>query len=57
MILFFWDLIQNWFVFHERPWFLRGGGMDNGTETGVFAFNQTNGDGWVDRSFRELTMI
>ncbi len=49
--------LYTWFVNRNNPWFLRGNGMNYGTGTGVFAFNNTDGTMNGNRSFRVLTMI
>ena len=40
------------FVNSNNPWFIRGGAYNNGTETGVEAFNNTNGNANTNNSFR-----
>ncbi len=38
----------------SNPWFNRGGNRDNGSLTGVFAFNHSNGNANSNNSFRPL---
>lgn len=42
------------FVNHGNPWFIRGGNWNNGSDTGVFAFNNNNGHANSNISFRAV---
>lgn len=44
--------MNRWFVDHWNPWFHRGGGMNIGSEAGVFAFDHDNGHAASNISFR-----
>ena len=56
-------LLQNfrdtlfWFVNRNYPWFVRGADFPLGTETGVFAMNNTYGKSNNNYSFRKFIMI
>ena len=40
------------FVNSGNPWFRRGGYLNNGTSTGVFAFLNEPGNAWQNDGFR-----
>ena len=40
------------FVNPANPWFIRGGNWNNGSESGAFAFNNTNGNANSNNGFR-----
>ena len=44
--------IQNWFILHYNPWFVRGYYTTIGNGTGVFAFDTAYGNASVYGSFR-----
>ena len=44
---------ENWFVHSGNPWFTRGANHNNGTDAGVFTFNNANGSVATWISFRE----
>ena len=46
-----------WFVDHWNPWFHRGGGMNVGSDAGVFDFNHDNGHANSDISFRVVCIL
>jgi len=35
-----------------NPWFIRGGNWSNSSGDGVLSFNNNNGNGWSNESFR-----
>ena len=43
------------FVNSAEPWFLRGGGYNIGSDTGVFGFDNENGQANSNRSFRDCS--
>ena len=47
-----WYADQAHFVWTSNPWFARGGDHNSGSETGVFAFGNTNGHVYDNVSFR-----
>ena len=53
--LFYFFIIEFWFVLHSVPWFERGGILTNGTGSGVFVFAHGHGDTYVSDSFRVLS--
>ena len=47
-----WHADHAYFVWSANPWILRGGNQNNGSQTGVFAFGNTNGHANGNVSFR-----
>ena len=43
--------------YSSNPWFNRGGNYNNGTNAGVFNFNNTNGNSNSNNSFRPVLAL